>query len=167
VRCIAESVPHVISPPSGSGGIVRIRAFEPADLPTIIGIVAEALRERYDASLYYSLRQAWPEGFLVAADSRDRPVGFLLGVNQVDREGRILMFAVDRDHRTHGVGSMLMIEFLNRARGRGLRRATLEVRVGNVTAIRFYSRFQFSVVDLLRAYYSDGENGYQMARDLP
>jgi hypothetical protein len=23
------------------------------------------------------------------------------------------------------------------------------------------------VIDLLRGYYSDGENGYQMARDLP
>jgi ribosomal-protein-alanine N-acetyltransferase len=167
VRCIAESVPHSLSPLPGAGGSIRLRSFEPADLPTIIEIVAEALRERYDASLYFSLRQAWPEGFLVAVDPRERPVGFLLGVSQIEREGRILMFAVDRSQRTHGVGSALMGEFLQRSRAKGLRRATLEVRVGNVTAIRFYSRFQFSVVDLLRAYYSDGENGYQMARDLP
>jgi len=76
------------------------------------------------------------------------------------------MFAVDRNHRTAGVGTLLMNAFLERARSRGFRRVTLEVRVSNATAIRFYTRFQYSVIDLLRSYYSDGENGYQMARDL-
>ncbi|HEY6237956.1 MAG TPA: GNAT family N-acetyltransferase, partial [Thermoplasmata archaeon] len=49
---------------------------------------------------------------------------------------------------------------------RGLHKVTLEVRVSNATAIRFYTRYGFSVTDLLRGYYSDGENGYQMTRDL-
>jgi ribosomal-protein-alanine N-acetyltransferase len=43
---------------------------------------------------------------------------------------------------------------------------TLEVRVGNANAIHFYTRFGFAVTDLLRGYYTDGENGYQMARYL-
>jgi ribosomal-protein-alanine N-acetyltransferase len=76
------------------------------------------------------------------------------------------MFAVDRGHRTVGVGNLLMTAFLERCRARGYRRVTLEVRVSNATAIRFYTRFSYSVLDLLRAYYSDGENGYQMAREL-
>ena len=130
-------------------------------------IVAEALHEHYDPSLYSSLSTEWPGGFLVGADSSDVPVGFLLGVNQVEGEARVLMFAVDRRERTRGVGTLLMSTFLDRCRARQFRRVTLEVRVSNATAIRFYSRYQFSVIDLLRAYYSDGENGYQMARDLP
>jgi len=92
------------------------------------------------------------------------PRGFLLGVNQVPEEGRILMFAVDRDWRQRGLGSALMSRFIELCRERGLRRVTLEVRVGNVNAIRFYTRFGFSVTDLLPSYYSDGENGYQMTR---
>jgi ribosomal-protein-alanine N-acetyltransferase len=95
------------------------------------------------------------------------PVAFLLGVSQVPREARILMFAVDRNWRTRGVGRRLMTTFLDRCRERGYQRVTLEVRVSNATAIRFYTRFDYSVVDLLRGYYSDGENGYQMARPLP
>ncbi|MFI5413337.1 MAG: GNAT family N-acetyltransferase [Candidatus Lutacidiplasmatales archaeon] len=136
-------------------------------MPFVGAIVAEALHEHYDPSLYGSLSTEWPNGFLVAADASDAPLGFLLGVNQVEGEARILMFAVERRERMQGVGTLLMNTFLERCRARSFRRVTLEVRVSNATAIRFYSRYQFSVIDLLRAYYSDGENGYQMARDLP
>ncbi len=146
---------------------MTLRGFLLSDVPYIAAIVAEALHEHYDPSLYGSLSNEWPDGFLIAADPRDVPVGFLLGVSQVEREARILMFAVDRPHRTQGVGALLMSTFLDRCRARAFRRTTLEVRVSNATAIRFYTRYQFSVIDLLRAYYSDGENGYQMARELP
>ena len=167
MRCIADTAPGapVIAPPA-DGPAVSLRGFRPLDVPFVSGLVAEALHEHYDPSLYSSLSFDWPEGFLIAADPHDVPVGFLLGVSQVEHEARVLMFAVDRHHRTRGVGSRLMDTFLDRCRGRGLRRVTLEVRVSNATAIRFYTRYRFSVVDLLRAYYSDGENGYQMARDV-
>lgn len=169
MRCIAESShpPLTGGLPSLGEGLPRLRAFTPRDVPFISEIVADALHEHYETSLYLTLGQQWPEGFLVAADPQDRPVGFLLGVVQVEQEGRILMFAVDHAWRQRGIGQLLMTTFLERCRARGLRRATLEVRVSNATAIRFYTRFHFSVIDLLRAYYSDGENGYQMARDLP
>lgn len=145
---------------------VELRGFRPRDVTAISRIVADALHEHYDASLYGSLSQQWPEGFLVAVDHSDQPIGFLLGVSQVEGEARVLMFAVDRGWRTKGVGSRLMETFFGRCRSRGMRRTTLEVRVSNATAIRFYTRYGFSVTDLLRGYYSDGENGYQMARDL-
>jgi ribosomal-protein-alanine N-acetyltransferase len=137
------------------------------DVPFVSAIVADALHEHYDPGLYPSLSAEWPEGFLVAADPEEVPVGFLLGVCQVQREARVLMFAVDRAHREMGVGNLLMTTFLDRCRDRGFRRVTLEVRVSNATAIRFYAHYQYSVVDLLKGYYSDGENGYQMARPLP
>jgi [ribosomal protein S18]-alanine N-acetyltransferase len=143
-----------------------LRLFQARDVGTISRIVAESLHEHYDTSLYFSLSQTWPDGFLVAADEHNEPIGFLLGVSQVPSEARILMFAVDRSARRRGIGTQLMEAFLERCKARGMRRTTLEVRVGNATAIRFYARFRYSVTDLLRGYYSDGEDGYQMARDL-
>lgn len=167
MRCIAETAdragPSALPPETGP---VTLRPFDGRDLSTIAQIVADSLHEHYDSSLYFSLSQAWPDGFLVAADPSNRPVGFLLGVSQVPGEARILMFAVDRHYRTRGIGTRLMEAFLEKSRSRSMRRTTLEVRVGNATAIRFYARFRFSVTDLLRGYYSDGEDGYQMARDL-
>ena len=148
------------------GPRTTLRGFRPSDLETIMEIVSEALRERYEPSLYATLSADSPEGVLVAVDDADRPIGFLLGVHQVEAEGRVLMFAVDRRARREGIGTELMRTFLDRCRARALHRATLEVRVGNAAALRLYARFRFSVVDLLRGYYSDGENGYQMARDV-
>jgi [ribosomal protein S18]-alanine N-acetyltransferase len=168
VRCIADTAPGpTVSVFPDSRPPVTLRGFRPSDVPFVASIVAEALQEHYDPSLYGSLSHEWPDGFLLAVDSHDVPTGFLLGVSQVEREARILMFAVERHQRNQGIGALMMTEFLDRCRARSFRRVTLEVRVSNATAIRFYTRYQFSVVDLLRAYYSDGENGYQMARDLP
>ena len=167
VRCIADSAPRLPTGPSlPRDPPALLRDFRIADIPEIVQIVSDALHERYDSALYQSLSQQWPEGFLVATDPFDRPIGFLLGVNQIEGEARILMFAVDREHRQQGIGSLVMERFFARCRARGLRRVTLEVRVSNATAIRFYSRYGYSVTDLLRGYYSDGENGYQMARSL-
>jgi ribosomal protein S18 acetylase RimI-like enzyme len=166
VRCIADSAQRPVVLPDFGPPEPAIRPFEGRDVAMVGRIVAESLREHYDSSLYFSLSQAWPEGFLLAVDAADQPVALLLGVTQVPGEARILMFAVDRPYRHRGVGSRMMDEFLARCRQRGLRRTTLEVRVGNATAIRFYTRYRFSVIELLRGYYSDGENGYQMARDL-
>jgi [ribosomal protein S18]-alanine N-acetyltransferase len=168
VRCIADSAPAPRpTAPDGQRPAVSLRGFRPSDIPFVAGIVADALREHYDPNLYLSLGAEWPDGFLIAADEHDVPIGFLLGVSQVEHEARILMFAVDRHQRNRGIGQLLMERFVERCLARRYRRATLEVRVSNATAIRFYTRFHFSVVDLLRAYYSDGENGYQMARPLP
>ncbi|MGC2034772.1 MAG: GNAT family N-acetyltransferase [Thermoplasmata archaeon] len=166
MRCIADTAPRPTSAGIPHAPAPRLRLFQASDIPSVTEIVAEALREHYDASLYLSLSQQWPDGFLVAMDERGGPVGFLLGVSQVEREARILMFAVHRDWRTRGVGTALMSSFFTRCKERGYRRITLEVRVSNATAIRFYTRFQFSVVELLRGYYSDGENGYQMSRTI-
>lgn len=168
MRCIAETVPIQ----SGGTTFYRVtddlylRNFHPADVQKVSVIVAEALNEHYDPSLYLSLSREWPDGYLVAVDRAGVVQGFLLGVNQVPGEGRILMFAVDSAWRRRGVGSALMSTFFNRLRARNLNKVTLEVRVGNTTAIKFYNRFGFTIVDLLHGYYSDGENGYQMARYL-
>ncbi len=167
MRCIADTARAPGSDAFRSlAPSVELRGFKGKDVPTISRIVADALHEHYDPGLYPSLSQQWPEGFLVATNPSDQPIGFLLGVSQVEGEARILMFAVDRPWRNRGVGTRLMDAFFVRARARALRRATLEVRVSNATAIRFYTRYEFSVTDLLRGYYSDGENGYQMARPL-
>jgi ribosomal protein S18 acetylase RimI-like enzyme len=168
VRCIADTAPRPTVPSNGGSSLrTTLRGFHPRDVERISEIVSEALHEHYEPSLYPQLGQQWPEGFLVAADPEGYPAGFLLGVNQAEGEARVLMFAVHQPWRTQGVGNTLMRAFLERCRVRGIRRVTLEVRVSNATAIRFYTRFGFSVTDLLRTYYSDGENGYQMARELP
>lgn len=168
MRCIADTAqtPHTGYPLFRVTEDIFLRNFHPSDIPKISEIVEEALHEHYEPSLYISLSREWPDGYLVDVDSAGKVQGFLLGVAQVPGEARILMFAVDAAWRRRGVGGSLMSTFFQRCRQRQLRRVTLEVRVGNATAIRFYTKFGFTITDLLRGYYTDGENGYQMARYL-
>ena len=144
---------------------VTLRGFRPADVPFVSSIVAEALHEHYDPSLYLSLSAEWPEGSSSPPTRSTCPVGFLLGVNQVEGEGRVLMFAVDRDHRALGRRDLLMDDVprpMPRARaptgdaggaGLGTRpRSDSTPGTGSPSST------------CCEGYYSDGENGYQMAR---
>lgn len=142
-----------------------IRPFVPNDIPAIATIVRDALRENYPTSIYLDIHKWWREGFLVA-EFAGNPIGFLAAVIPNDGQARILMLAVVPGYRSRGIGSMLMDAFVQACGMRGLRRIELEVRISNDAAIRFYQRYGFSIVHTLPAFYTDGEDGYKMIREL-
>lgn len=142
-----------------------VRLFLPNDVTAIVSIVREALKENYPTSIYFDLHRWWREGFLVA-DLNGHPVGFLAAVIPSDGMARILMLAVGTGLRNRGIGTKLMEAFLQNCAMRGLHRIELEVRISNMEAIRFYRRFGFSVLATLPRFYTDGEDGYKMARSM-
>ena len=78
-------------------------------------------------------------------------------------EAHILNIAVDKRFRRLGIGRMLLKHALNLAKSRGAKKATLEVRVGNIAAQSLYGKFGFKVVATRKRYYSDnGEDAYIM-----
>jgi ribosomal-protein-alanine N-acetyltransferase len=77
-------------------------------------------------------------------------------------QARVLMLAVSSEMRRKGIGSMLMARFLEECRKKGVRVVNLEVRRGNIPAMEFYKRFGFQPVDIVKGYYNDGEDAYQM-----
>jgi len=144
---------------------VRIRPFVPNDLPAIATIVRDALRENYPTSLYLDIHRWWRDGFLVA-DLDGHPVGFLASVVSADGQARIMMFAVSAPFRRRGFGSQMMNAFAQACAMRGISRIELEVRVSNVEAIAFYKRYGFEITAILPHFYTDGEDGYKMLRQL-
>lgn len=144
---------------------VQIRPFVPNDIPAVTTIVREALRENYPTSIYLDVHKWWRDGFLVA-DLDGNPVGFLAAVIPGNGQARILMLAVSAGFRTRGIGSLLMDVFLRNCAMRGLMRVELEVRKSNGAAIHFYQRYGFAVVQSLSGFYTDGEDGYKMMRQL-
>jgi ribosomal-protein-alanine N-acetyltransferase len=144
---------------------VHVRTFIPNDLPAVSSIVRDALRENYPTSIYLDIHKWWREGFLVAmADGH--PVGFLAAVIPSDGIARILMLAVTAAYRSRGIGTLLMDHFLKACGMRGLRRIELEVRISNMRAIKFYERYGFGISHTLPKFYTDGEDGYKMYRNL-
>ena len=82
--------------------------------------------------------------------------GFALS-RAVAGEAELLLLAVRRRDQRHGVGKILLEEFMNAARIRCATRFHLEVREGN-HAVKLYKRAGFSLVGRRRDYYSGAGN---------
>jgi ribosomal-protein-alanine N-acetyltransferase len=70
-------------------------------------------------------------------------------------EAHITTFAIHPAWRRQGIGERLLLAFLDLARDRHAREATLEVRLSNLAARRLYEKYGFRPVGLRPHYYSD------------
>ena len=65
-----------------------------------------------------------------------------------------------------GIGARLMDSILSEFMRKILQNASLEVRITNVKAQKFYKRMDFIPCWIERGYYSDGEDGVIMKKRL-
>ena len=73
-------------------------------------------------------------------------------------EAQINFFVVDQKYREKGFGSYLMSFLIKHCEKLNINKLILEVSHTNVTADKFYSRFDFSTVGIRRNYYKDGSD---------
>ena len=73
-------------------------------------------------------------------------------------EAQINYFVVNKKFRKKGFGSYLMSYLIKKCEKLNLKKLLLEVSQSNVTAERFYSRFDFSTVGMRKNYYKDGSH---------
>jgi ribosomal-protein-alanine N-acetyltransferase len=147
---------HVDSPQYGV-----IRQFQRSDINRVLEIASHSLTEYYTSSLIFDLYESWPEGFTVYTVDNEI-VAFMIAARNTPNEARILMFAVDEDHRRQGIGEKLMQEFVIFASMNGFISLKLEVKTDNDSAINFYKKFGFVITSRLRAYYSDASDAFTM-----
>ena len=81
-------------------------------------------------------------------------------------EAQINYFVVNQKFRKKGFGSFLMSYLIKKSEKLNLKKILLEVSQGNVTAERFYSRFDFSTVGIRKNYYKDGSNALLKEKKL-
>lgn len=142
-----------------------LRPFVPRDIPEIMGIVHREMRYEYSPEIYLSMHEAWPEGFMLCMVS-GRIVGFIMAGITVERELRILLLVVRNGYTSRGIGRWLMDHMVMKARLRGTTVVTLEVRLSNVRAIRFYQGYGMRAVDRIPGFYKDGEDALIFRKDL-
>ena len=81
-------------------------------------------------------------------------------------EAHITTIAVDPDFQGNGLGELLLVALIDRAKQIGARWLTLEVRVTNRVAQRLYEKYTFKEMGIRRRYYSDnGEDALVMWTD--
>ncbi len=78
----------------------------------------------------------------------------------------LISVAVDPPYRGKGVADALMKSTLRRLAHRRALRFSLMVKLTNNEARRFYEKYGFTRVRLVRGYYEDGQDGISMVRNL-
>ena len=81
-------------------------------------------------------------------------------------EAQINYFVVNQKFRKKGFGSFFMSYLIKKCEKSNLKKLLLEVSQSNVTADRFYSRFDFSTVGIRKNYYRDGSHALLKEKKL-
>ena len=81
-------------------------------------------------------------------------------------EAQINFFVVNQKYRKKGFGSYLMSYLIKQCENLKINKLFLEVSHTNITAEKFYSRFDFSTVGIRRNYYKDGSDALLKEKKL-
>ena len=81
-------------------------------------------------------------------------------------EAQINFFVVNQKYRERGFGSYLMSYLIKQCKKLNINKLFLEVSQNNVTAEKFYSRFDFCTVGIRRNYYKDGSDALLKEKKL-
>ncbi len=150
---------------------VTIRDFRLEDFETLWHIDQECFSagisySRPELKFYIRRRGSFT---LVAEEVAEEPVeqkiaGFI--VTQAGRTGHIITIDVVATARRSGVGSQLMQASEDRLRMSGSQAVGLETAVDNLSALAFYKRHGYSVIETVPRYYSNGVDALRMKKEL-
>lgn len=140
--------------------MLTIRPFCSADLPRILSIERQCHAYPWSEEIFRDEMAAAHSRLWVCVE-KEEIAGFLCWWT-ICGEIEIQNVATALRYRRHGVGRCLLAAVIATARAEGIRRAILEVRVGNLGAIHLYRAFGFTDCGTRRCYYPDGEDALLM-----
>ena len=132
---------------------------------SVIKIAFTTLPEQYNPSIFNHFYESFPQGFLVA-EQHHKLIGFITGLKISETTAKILMLAVLKHHRKKGIGSALLTQFLKELYFQHIIQVDLEVRTTNTTALEFYKKHGFLIIDTIPRFYQNGEDAYIMRKTL-
>ncbi|HCA58813.1 MAG TPA: ribosomal-protein-alanine N-acetyltransferase [Blastocatellia bacterium] len=92
--------------------------------------------------------------------------GFIFAMMNPDGAAHITTIGVAPEHRRRDLASRLLSHLEDALRAKGVSTVVLEVRLSNLVAQELYKRRGYASVQLLKNYYSNGEDGYLMTKSL-
>jgi len=95
-------------------------------------------------------------------------VGFIIGTIYLDRNsliGHILTIDVSPTHQRKGIAQRLLKEIEKLFKEKSVKACRLEVREGNIAALRLYQKFGYKKVARLKNYYGNA-HGIHLRKDL-
>lgn len=142
-----------------------IREMVESDIPQILDIEFSSFLAPWNQNQFMYEMKENPYSYLFVAEQDEMILGFIdfwitfetSCINQI---------AVVKGLRHKGIGSILLLDALERMKLTGVEIVTLEVRESNIIAQKFYQKMGFKQVTLKQNYYSNGENAVYMERRL-
>lgn len=138
---------------------ITIREMNLDDLLTVEDLDKRCFSQPWPAgSFLHELRSDSYSLCLVAEDTSDESNPKVIGsivVWLIVDEAHIATLAIDPEYRNLGIARRLLATALLQASEMGAIKSLLEVRSGNLTALRLYFGFGYEVVGLRPGYYQD------------
>jgi len=158
------------------GRIFKLREFRMEDLDKVVSINRRVLPENYPPFFFVDHYLTHPKAFIVA-EIDGEVVGYVMcrveygwsyfKVGKPVRKGHVISIGVLPHARRIGIAYNMLLRALRVLKHKyGASEVYLEVRVSNEPAINLYRKLGFTVVNIIKKYYHDGEDAYVMARTL-
>jgi ribosomal-protein-alanine N-acetyltransferase len=137
------------------------------DLPKILEIEKRVHVAPWDgAGFEGELAKPYCRFLLMTDDETDSEIaGYVVFWTMFD-ECQLLNIAVDLPHRGLGFAKQMIRHLVNVASQKNAKRVILDVRKSNAAAIGLYQALGFSISHVRKAFYSDGEEAYQMTLEM-
>ncbi len=150
---------------------IKIREAVDKDLRDIVTVWKRNIKTITSASDIFDLFRDFKKYFFVAVSTvsnskdGDSVIGFVGGAIR-SGHGHISGIAVDKEYRTQGNGKSLLNTVERYFLAKKLEKVTLEVRISNRGARRFYEKQGYKRAYIVRRYYADGEDAVVYAKEM-
>ncbi len=161
---MAPVIPQVMSNPASS---YSVRKAVAEDLGAIIEIEKRVQVAPWDEAHFRAeLDKAYSTTLVMTDDETDSVItGYSVFWILYD-ETQILNLAVDLPYRGLGIARELIRKVVSLGLKKETQRVILEVRKSNQAAIQLYQSMKFTISQVRKGFYSDGEDAYTMVLDL-
>jgi len=149
-----------------ASSLPQLRSYRASDFETLYRIDQVCFPEgiaygRFEMKVYLRAEGS----YCLLAESGGNVAGFILAELAPD-EGHIITLDVAEAHRRSGVGSLLLNTAENNLAAEGVRTVLLETAVNNHAAVNFWSRHGYIKEGILKRYYLNRIDGYEMRKKL-
>lgn len=130
-----------------------IRKMKKKDVPQVCLIERQIFSIPWSEQSFITSMEQEHTLYLVAEEANTKQLAGYCGLYQSLDEAYITNVAVKPEYRRQHVAEQMLIQLLDSAKGCGVERFTLEVRVSNLAAVALYTGLGFERAGIRRRFY--------------
>ena len=134
---------------------LQIRRMEENDIPAVRELELQCFSDPWTETMLREMLESSLDSCFVLLSVEERKTAGYANVRVLGDEAELMRICVAPEFRGRGWSGPLLEEGMREMTRRGAAAATLEVRAGNVPAIRLYERHGFRKEGLRKKYYRD------------